>query len=83
MYWDLSLKKMIIWWFSHSLGSFEGGCIRPQQLDPFAVLKHQDVLSAHLQSHPQLLVGDAKTPKVSVDFTIGRDFLVSDDLAIH
>lgn len=64
------------------LGSFDRSCIRPQHCDQFAILEHCDVLSAHLQPHPQSPVDDAKTPKVGVNFTIRGNLLVSDDLAI-
>lgn len=71
-----------MWWCIHSLDSFDGSFISPQQFDPFSILEHWDGLCAHLKLYSQSLMDNAKTIKVGVHYTIRVNFLVSDDLAI-
>lgn len=80
-----SLKQylLIIFPKCYSLGFFDRSCTRPQQPDMLAIMENWDVLSAHLQSHPQLLVADTKTAKVGADLTILNNFLLANNLAIH
>lgn len=64
------------------LGSLERGGVRPEEFGLLAILGHSDVMSSHLQSHPQPLVNNAKATKVGVHFAIRGHLLVPNGLAI-
>lgn len=85
--WFILVKFILLMIFAkqrNSLGFFDRGCIRPQQLDLLsAIVEDWDVLSAHIQPHTQLLMADTKTPKVGVDIALWSKFLLADDLAIY
>lgn len=65
------------------LGFIDRSEVRPEQLEFLAIMKGSDFLSAHLHPHPQLLMADPKTAKVSVDICVWMKFLLVDNLAIH
>lgn len=67
----------------HSLVFLNRSCIRPQQLDPLAVVEDWDVPCAHLQPQTQLVVADAESAKVGLNGTTWSNLMFANNLAIH
>lgn len=58
-------------------------CIRPQQVDPLAIIEHRDVVSVNIQPQPQFQMSDAKMSKVGLEVIVWNKFLLTHKLAIH
>lgn len=67
----------------HSLVFLNRSCIRPQQLDPLAVVEDWDVPCAHLQPQTQLVVADAESAKVGLTGTTRNNLMFANNLAVH
>lgn len=68
---------------SYSLGSFDGGFVRPEKFSLLALFRHQDVSCSHHQSDAKLGVNDSEAPKVAAHYIFRVCLLVPDGLTVY